>query len=102
MSLEDLPGHLPQLDGGLLLDQAHRPLLHQPLGVALLLKHNVPKLHRLKCLSVLGEILQEKCLNIDFPYDEDLYLVDEHEAHSSASFKIGSQVVVETFVVQRD
>ena len=62
VSLEDLPGHLPQLDGCLLLDQAHRPLLHQPLRVALLLEDNVAKLHRLECLPVLGEVLEEKVL----------------------------------------
>ena len=62
VSLENLAGHLPQLDGGLLLDEADHPLLHQPLGVALLLEDNVPKLHRLESLPVLGEVLKEKAV----------------------------------------
>ena len=62
VSLENLAGHLPQLDGGLLLDEADHPLLHQPLGVALLLEDNVPKLHRLQSLPVLGEVLKEKAV----------------------------------------
>ena len=62
VSLENLAGHLPQLDGGLLLDEADHPLLHQPLGVALLLEDNVPKLHHLESLPVLGEVLKEKAV----------------------------------------
>ena len=82
VSLWGLPDrcHLPELDGGFLLDvgglvlgqdghlvlgEGDDALFQEPLRVALFLEHHVAKLHSLLCFPVFCEILQTKKVIID-------------------------------------